>query len=98
MSLPLVFQAGVRAESMTRMPGLRRKAKAWASRYLDEIQRVLDPIEHNPEIHAPIYRTIRHGRLKRFAYAVYYRIEPDRIAIMAVRHAKQDPRGWQSRA
>lgn len=66
--------------------------------FLAEVQRVLDRIEQNPEIHAPIYQAVRHGRLKRFPYAVSYRIEPERTVIIAVHHGKRDPGSWRSRA
>lgn len=62
--------------------------------FLTEIQRVLDRIAQNPEIHAPIYQDVRHGRLKRFPYAVFYRIEPDRVVVIAVHHSKRNPRSW----
>jgi len=66
--------------------------------FLAEVQLVLDRIEQNPEIYAPIYQTARHGRVKRFAYAVYYGIELDRIVVIAVHHSKRDPKHWQSGA
>jgi toxin ParE1/3/4 len=66
--------------------------------FLAAVQVVLDRIEQNPEVHAPIFQAVRRGRVKRFPYAVYYRIEPDRLVVIAVLHSKRDPRGWQSRA
>jgi plasmid stabilization system protein ParE len=59
---------------------------------------VLDGIQRNPELRAVIYRNVRRSLLRRFPYAVYYRIEPDRVAVVAIHHTKRDPRRWQSRA
>ena len=61
---------------------------------MSAVELVLDRIEQDPEIHAPIYQAVRHGRLKRFPYAVSDRIEPDRIAVLAVHHSKRDPGIW----
>jgi plasmid stabilization system protein ParE len=36
--------------------------------------------------------------VRRFPYAVYYRVERERIAVVAVHHGKRDPSPWQSRA
>jgi plasmid stabilization system protein ParE len=98
MSLPLVFQAGVRDEIDEAYAWYEDQRAGLGEEFLAEVQRVLDRIERNPEIHAPIYQAVRHGRVKRFPYAVYYRVEPDRIVVIAVHHSKRDPRSWQSRA
>ena len=64
------------------MPGIEAQRQGLGEDFLAAVQLVLDRIEQNPEFHAPIYQTLRHGRVKRFPYAVYYRIEPDRIAVI----------------
>ncbi len=98
MSLPLVFQAGVRDEIDEAYAWYEEQRRGLGEEFLAEVQRVLDRIEQNPEIYAPIYQTVRHDRVKRFAYTVYYRIELDRIVVIAVHHSKRDAKHWQSRA
>jgi plasmid stabilization system protein ParE len=66
--------------------------------FLSEIDRILDQIQANPELHAIVYRDVRRAVARRFSYAVYYRIEPAQITVIAVHHSKRDPRSWQSRA
>jgi hypothetical protein len=36
--------------------------------------------------------------VRRFPYAVIYRIDDDQTTVVAVYHSRRDPRGWQSRA
>lgn len=98
MSLPLVFQEGVRGEIDEAYAWYEEQRRGLGEEFLTEVQSVLDRIEQNPEIHAPIYQTVRYARVKRFAYAVYYRLETDRIVVIAVHHSKRDPKRWQSRA
>jgi plasmid stabilization system protein ParE len=98
MSLPVVFQAGVRDEIDEAYAWYETQRLGLGEEFLTEVQSVLDRIERNPELHAPIYKNVRHTRVKRFPYAAYYRIEPARIAVIAVHHSKRDPRHWQSRA
>ncbi len=98
MSLPVVFQAGVRDEIDDAYDWYEKQRLGLGEDFLVEVQSVLGRIEQNPELHAPSYRNVRHARVKRFPYAVYYRIDHDRIAIIAVHHGKSDPRRWQSRA
>jgi hypothetical protein len=35
--------------------------------------------------------------VRRFPYGVFYRVDSDQIAVLAVYHSKRDPRGWQVR-
>jgi plasmid stabilization system protein ParE len=98
MSFTLVFQPGVRDEIDEAYTWYEAQRPGLGEEFLVEVQRTLDRIEQNPDLHAMIYRTVRRGRLKRFAYSAYYRIESDRIVIIAVDHNKRDPRRWQSRA
>lgn len=98
MSLPLVFQAGVRGEIDEAYAWYQEQHHGLGEEFLIAVQVVLDRIQENPEIHAPMYGPVRHGRLMRFPYSVYYRLEPERIAVIAVHHHKRDPKSWQSRA
>lgn len=97
MSLPLVFQAGVRDEIDEAYAWYEEQRQGLGEGFLAAIRVVLDQIESAPEIDASIYRAVRRGRLKRFPYAVYYRVQPDRIAVIAVQHNKRNPKTWQSR-
>jgi plasmid stabilization system protein ParE len=35
--------------------------------------------------------------LKRFPYVVYYRVEAERLVILAVQHGRRDEARWHSR-
>ncbi len=50
-----------------------------------------------PAKHQIIEGDIRHSRLRRFPFAVYYRIVGDAIEVVAVHHDKRDPEVWRSR-
>lgn len=74
-----------------RRPGLGRE-------FLDELERVLADISANPARYGFADGDIREGLLKRFPYAVYYRVLPSRIRVLAVFHASRNPSIWQSRS
>ena len=59
MSLPLVFQAGVRDEIDEAYAWYEDQRPGLGEEFLAEVQRVLDRIEQNPEIHALIYQSVR---------------------------------------
>lgn len=97
MNLSLVFQAGVREEIDDAYSWYEQQRPGLGEEFLTEVQTVLIRIERDPELYATVYRNIRHARVKRFPYAVYYRIDPDQIAVVAVHHGKRDPTSWQFR-
>lgn len=55
-------------------------------------------ISRNPEMCPVVHRTIRKALLRRFPYAVLYVLEENQIVILALFHAKRNPRHWQDRA
>lgn len=71
MSLPLVFQAGVRDEIDEAYRWYERQREGLGESFLDAVQIVLDQLQRDPERHAPVFQDVRHSRLKRFPYAVY---------------------------
>jgi hypothetical protein len=54
-------------------------------------------LRHIPN--APIkHADIRRVPVRRFPYCVFYRVEPDRIVVLAIFHGRRNPRIWQARA
>ena len=51
-----------------------------------------------PKRHPVVLREIRRGRVIRFPFAIYYRIENSTIRIVSIFHTSRDPKNWQSRA
>jgi len=45
----------------------------------------------HPELFPPVHRGLRRVLVRRFPYAVFYRIDPDAIRLVAVLHCRMDP-------
>lgn len=97
MNLPIVFEPEVEAEVDEAYHWYERQCRGLGEGFLAAVRAALDRIQLNPEIHAVVYREVRRALVRRFPYAIYYRIEPDRIAVVAIHHGKRDPKRWQSR-
>lgn len=65
--------------------------------YLEQLERVLSSISENPEQFGLVERDVRVAILKRFPYAVYYRLLEDRIRVLAIYHVSRDSSAWLSR-
>lgn len=98
MSLPIVFEPEVEADVDEAYQWYEQRGRGLGEDFLAAVRTTLDRIQLNPELHAVIYRELRRALVRRFPYAVYYRVERERIAVVAVHHGKRDPRRWQSRA
>jgi len=65
--------------------------------FLREVQRSLEQVIANPEAHQLIGTEVRRKPLRQFPYSLMYAVEPDRIRVIAVAHAKRRPNYWRDR-
>jgi len=74
-----------------------REEPGLGSSFLEEVDRCLQSIEAHPEA-GPILRgSVRRRLLRRFPYALLYRIKPNGIRILAVMNLKRRPMYWVGR-
>ncbi len=98
MSLPLEFHPAARGEISDAHDWYERRQGGLGGDFLDEVQRTLAAIVANPARCGFADGDVREGLLRRFPYAVYYRVLVNRIRVLAVYHTSRDPSGWRSRA
>ena len=55
-------------------------------------------IQRNPKKFKTILREVRRAFVKRFPYGIYYILSESEIIVLAVVHARRNPKHWQSRA
>jgi plasmid stabilization system protein ParE len=73
------------------------RSKIAASRFSNAVDAALDRIAAKPDQFAAIDSGHRECLVKRFPFRIVYRIEPHRILVVAVAHAKRRPRYWTDR-
>jgi len=66
--------------------------------FLEKVETAFQTIQRMPLVPRIIFSGLRRMLLRRFPYAVFYRVTDERITVVAVYHTSRDPRGWQSRA
>jgi plasmid stabilization system protein ParE len=98
VSLPLDFHPAVRDEIDDAHDWYERRQPGLGGDFLDDVQRVLGDITANPARYGFADGDIREGLLTRFPYAVYYRVLPDHIRVLAVYHTSRNPSRWRTRA
>lgn len=65
--------------------------------FLDEVLSTFQSIVERPLTYPVMYRNTRRALLRRFPFAVYFRVEQRAIVVTAVLHGSRHPRRWQSR-
>ena len=50
-----------------------------------------------PLMYPSVLSGYRRALVRRFPYAVFYQVEPDRVVVYAVFHCSQDPNKWRAR-
>jgi plasmid stabilization system protein ParE len=77
-----------------------RNGRTWyeakASGLGEEFLRVFYPcageLTRNPPMYPKVHRDFRRRLLRRFPYAIYFRIEGDRVIVFGLFHCARDPR------
>jgi len=57
-----------------------------------------DKIGLMPQSHRVIYQGVRRALIRRFPFAVHYRVDRDEVVVIGVFHSRRDPRTWKNRA
>lgn len=79
-------------------------AKAWyagrspelAERFVDALAATVSLISDHPFAFQRVDAATRRAVVRRFPYAVYYRVTEEAVIVLAV-HGRQDPERWKTR-
>lgn len=62
-----------------------------------EIDRCVSQAAEQPLQYAIVHQDIRRAVVRNFPDNVYFRLEPQRIVVLAVFHSRRNPDVWQGR-
>lgn len=74
------------------------RAPGLGERFLDEVLRASEGIKTYPESWPMISGQIRRCLVKRFPFSLLFRIETERIYVLAVMHLHREPNYWRTRS
>jgi plasmid stabilization system protein ParE len=98
MTLPLIFRPETRDEIDEAYTWYEQRRPGLGEQFLAVLRKHLTRIQDKPEMYAAVYRDVRCSPMRRFPYVVYYRLESQRIVVLAVQHGRRNPWRWKSRA
>lgn len=97
MTLVVVFRRAARRELDETALWYEERRPGLGGEFISEIDRAVSMASENPKRFPVMYRDIRCIRARRFPYSVFFRVETQRIIVLAVFHARRDPSVWLQR-
>lgn len=97
MRLPLLSLSGATADLLAAHDLYERRSPGLGKDFILMVDAVLDVVARQPELFPTVHRGLRRALVRRFPYAVFYRIDPDAIRVIAVLHAKMNLRRLEPR-
>ena len=93
----LTYHPAAEAELVKAARFYERKVPSLGSQFLDAVDRAAAVILKTPERFRIIEAEVRKVSLRRFPYAIYYRMVSGQIRILAVKHHSRHPGYWRAR-
>ena len=97
MTLPVILSVEARADFDTTIAWYERQRAGLGERFAAQLQDTLHQISERPELYAPIAANVRRARVRAFPYLIYYRVEPELIAVLAIVHGSRHSSVWRER-
>ena len=99
MKKPLIVRAEAEADLAEAYQWYEQQVRGLGGEFLLCVDAVMASIERNPQLYPVVHKgIIRRALTRRFPYGVFF-VEGERsVSVIAVAHAKRNPRVWQARA
>jgi len=94
MASRLVFRRGAGRDLASAYGWYESQRTGLGEQFLAAVNASFDLIAQFPEMFAAVHGDVRRAVVSRFPYAVFYRVEPRQVVVLAVLHTARDPGRW----
>jgi toxin ParE1/3/4 len=91
------FHPDAQAEFVSAAQFYERQTEGLGLDFIATVQNAYDPLPEFPASGAPFGRQLKRLLVPKFPYGLLYRVEPERIYVIAVMHLHRRPGYWRSR-
>lgn len=95
--MPVDYLPGARRDFDESFDCYAERSALAAERFANAVDATLTRIAARPEQFAQLDRLHRECTVKRFPFRIVYRVESNRLLVVAVAHAKRRPDYWRHR-
>ena len=93
----VVFTPAAETDIADAVKWYERRATAVGVRFIAELDEAVGRVAANPMQYPVVYKNVRRALLRRFPYALFFRIREDVIQVLGCFHTSRSPRRWQVR-
>ena len=97
MILPLIVNPEAEADLDEARAWYETQRSGLGDELLDCVREVFNRLRRTPHLYGKVFQELRLALVRRFPYAIAYRIDDDQITILAIYHTRRDPSGWRDR-
>ena len=97
MTLSIVFRFAAQADYADAARWYEDRAPGIGYRFVSRVEDALTLIQESPRRVGTIHLDIRRARVRNFPYFIYYLVEDSRIVVLAILHARRNPKTWRRR-
>lgn len=94
MALPVVYRHEAGRDLAGASGWYEEQRVGLGEEFLAAVDLTFDAIERFPEAFRRVHGEVRRANVSRFPYAVFYRIDPRHVLILAIVHTARDPTLW----
>lgn len=90
-NLPVVFDPRAEDDVDAAVQWYAQQQSKFALEFLEALDAALGRVVQYPEAYSEVDSGIRRALMKKFPYFIYYTVDSNRIAILAVLHTRRAP-------
>ena len=91
MSYSLLFRPEVEDDAISGYAWYEKKAAGLGEEFLRVFYACAREIPRNPLLYRKVYKDFRRRLLRRFPYAIYFRIQKQQVVLFGLFHCSRDP-------
>ncbi len=97
MSVQILFRREAEADLHDAYDWYETQSQGLGEDFLLCVEAAINQVKRNPKAFQTVYRKVRRALLRRFPYGIFYTVSEQTIVVVAVFHAKRDPKRWRRR-
>ena len=97
MTLPVAYLPEARDDIDDAYVVYEARFAGLGDRLLKSVRRCVERVAQSPHLYAVVEADVRAAPIKRFPHLVFYRIEGERILVVAVQHGRRSWQAWRER-
>jgi len=95
--MQLLVRAAAAADVEEAYLWYQRQRAGVGEEFLEAVDAILREIATHPKAYPVIHRETRRALLRRFPYAIFFRVYDETMVVIACMHGRRNPIRWKSR-